>query len=815
LRIFALIGAARSDRLCTIAANWSAQIQTNQQAVEASLSTETDQAIVSQDNNVRFEDTARVVELVSKLSLEQRWSSVNPYPEDTPKTLLERVVQLPDYAWNFAWTGAEVKLLTAFLTLSNIHMSVLGSFSESMYRFLQCGFKVTIRLNSTPFHQGCLCVTWCPDNYQTANVPGGILGYASMKNTVLLSASQQDQVTLDIPFFQLNPHYDLAFPAEWIDTRVNIKVLNPLLTSSSSVTDTVPVSMFIQMTNVHTYGILDPDALDQKRGDLAYAKANEPYVAPVRKTNFVKQSSKNRENKEGQEIDKKGVSAHGIAQVVSPILRSIPLVSNILDFGKSIFTNLDKPISDVGLTLTTPRQARGQNWLTGPAYADRLSSFPAAQVSKEIDMDSSDMNVTDYCAIPALFYSTSVVTKGVVLKVAVHPAIYTSTYRPVNYPDYLAFGSLFYRYYRGSIKYLFQFVGTPFYSCRFKISVVHSLGSPPGGTGNGTGFLSRIVDVKGDAWTSFVVPYLGRRMWSYTTTVADSVADTPWLVVEALTDVQGSSLPADATYYINIWRAAGPDFQLAMQTAWNGALTPSPGVVKEEPVRKIDFVKQSGLMKKWNEPTVGVKEESTGQRESGCYMADQATTITDMMKRYATMTPSGAGPYSFPSDWNTSTPHLSPIQLYSGSFLFWRGSRRVKFGASIEMYTAALHVSQVVHPLGNSFVPITEAAGGTFPVEVPWYCTELMYTTKIARNDYNPVNANTPVDVTTFSFGDMMIAAGDDFAYYYIVPPNPNAVQPTTVNLVPSLPHNEHKSNTSNVKDYQSCNSRNFEAISS
>jgi hypothetical protein len=197
-------------------ANWSqAQIVNSEKSVETTLSTETDQAIVTQDSNIRFEDTARVETQAGLLPLEKLWRIVNPYPEDTPTTLLSRVIQLPDYAWDGAWGGAEIKLLSAVLTVSNIHQAILGNFTENMYRFLQCGYRVTVRVNSTPFHQGALCVTWCPDNYQTVNVPGGILGYASMENAVILSASQQDQCTIDIPYFQLNPHYDLSFPNEY------------------------------------------------------------------------------------------------------------------------------------------------------------------------------------------------------------------------------------------------------------------------------------------------------------------------------------------------------------------------------------------------------------------------------------------------------------------------------------------------------------------------------------------------------------------------------------------------------------------------
>jgi hypothetical protein len=391
-------------------------------------------------------------------------------------------------------------------------------------------------------------------------------------------------------------------------------------------------------------------------------------------------------------------------------------------------------------------------------------------------MNSSDMKVVSYCQVPALFYSTKVTTKGVILKVPVHPNVYANTTRATSYPDYLAFGTGFYRYYRGSIRYLFQFVGTPFYSARFKISVVHSLVAPVGGTGNGTGFMSRIVDVKGDAWTSFVVPLLGRRMWSYTTTASDSIPNVPFLILELLTDVQGSSLPSDASYYVNVWRAAGPDYQLAMQISNTGSwVFPSNSNSSSLTTTNSGWTKQSSLAKKWNEPSEGLKEGSQGYHEANTYMTDQSTTITDMFKRFVPHWATADTVISYPSDWLFTTTKY-PIHLFSSSFLFWRGSRVIK-NSSISIYS---QVYPRVDPTGPDFgraTAIDPTAQNTNSYTVPWYSPELAYTTTIARHDYNPVEANSPADIKMLGYTQQLyIAAGDDFAYYWLVPPNPNAV---------------------------------------
>lgn len=695
------------------------------------------------------------------------WSKINPYPEDTPATLLGRVVQLPDFVWNSTFGTQSINLLQSFLTFSDIHISVLGSFEQAMYRFLQCDYKVTIRINSTPFHQGALVVTWCPNNYGPSTVPQGVVGYASMKNAIILSASQQDQCTIDIPYFQMNPHYDLAFPSggPWIDTRVNISALNALITSSPSIVDTVPISIFIQMTNIHTYGILEPAALAGR-------------VRP-----FTGQSSKERRLTEAEKKDTAGLSAPGPLTIIKPIIRSIPFASDLIDGVKGLLSNLDKPRTDQSLMFTTDRPNRGHAMLTGLDFSEPLSSFQSCEVTKSLPLDNSDMSVVEYCSIPALWYQATITTKGVVLKAPVYPTMYSNSTRTI--PDYLAFASNFYRFFRGSIKYLIQFVGTPFYSCRFKISVVHSLNAPSGGTGNGTGFMSRIVDVKGDAWTSIVVPFLTRRVWNPTQDSIDPIPNYPWLVIEAVTDVQGSSLPQQASYYMNIWRAAGPDYQLALLT--HNQVSYPPDLESQESVKQASFVGQTSLFNKFQEPAVGVKDQSVGLKESGTYMADQSTTITDVFKRYVEIQ-AGLSPQTYPSDFNMTLYNLTPFALFSSTFLFWRGSRRFK--VTTEDGGASGGIAYITNPGYSDPNPRAGTAlvlpnADRIQVTIPWYCTELATPTLIGRNAYTTQNVAKPADLffnATYGPNDhAYMAAGDDFMYMYVVPPNPGIFSPSSL----------------------------------
>jgi hypothetical protein len=201
--------------------------------------------------------------------------------------------------------------------------------------------------------------------------------------------------------------------------------------------------------------------------------------------------------------------------------------------------------------------------------------------------------------------------------------------------------------------------------------------------------MSRIVDVKGDAWTSFTVPYLSQRVWQGVIVDSTGYQSRPYLIIEALTDVQGSSLPADAIYYVNIWRAAGPDYQLSLLQHYSGDMTP-----------------------------------------------------------------------------------LSPFHLHSTTFLFWRGSRRLKYTNNTTGKALLQTLGQAGADTGDAIVLSNV---DNQQVTIPWYSTELVRPTTQATSDYtvgDPTNTPSDVAVTGWNSGGATtyIAGGDDFCYYWTTP---------------------------------------------
>lgn len=715
------------------------------------------------------------------------YTAINPYPQDAPLEVLKRVVQLPSATWGPA-SGiiAQIYPLADIVTTSFPHQQILGQITgvpgeHGMYRYLRCSFKITVRLNTTPYHQGTLVAYWMPAGSAVAQYTNkeNITAW----NSIILSASLQDQCTMHLPYFSARPHYDLEQQVNLAQQPVfYLAVLNPIISSSPSVTDSVPVNLFIQMEDINIYGILP-----------------QPVPSPLKRKNQerVYRGFKSEAKKDGEAVakDLTGLAAKGALALVKPVIKTIPFAPQLISVGKFLFNNLDKPTTTQNVTFTTERTHRAHTMLRGEDFSEMMAQEPTVNVARDVQMTSSDMAVTQYAQKPNLYYTRSITTPGVVMAIGAHPMIYANTVR--TEPDFLAFASSFYQYWRGGIKFLIHFVGTPFYSARFKISVSHAKLDPGASDASGgTGFYSKIVDVKGDAWTTVTVPYLLPTVWA---TMFDQ-SKVSWLVIELITPIMGSSLPADAKYYVNIFRAAANDFQLAQLTKAGNFTAPGSGVYH-------GFRSESVLDQKFAEETEGITVENTAFTEHGLFMADQSTSISDATKRFVSHTPLPGGLYSYPSVLPASPYIFSPLHLWGFGFCFWRGSRRLKLGASMriaKMFGVDGFTSTSGHANAISYADNTTGAD---MFTVPWYSIDAFIATPTLNTTIwiGKAADGQPVDTGTLS---VFLAAGDDFTYLMPQPPLINIllfehmnkkqdvlVPKAQIDLVSTVTHTPHHNN--------------------
>lgn len=733
--------------------------------VQQTLSSTAEQNITSNDSNVKFIDVTNVVNVANDHSLMSLYKNTSPYPDETPTKIAEKTVILPSYSWGVG-TGAIAAFepITTILANSAPHQGLLGtillgSTNYGPWRYLRCNVRITVKLNATQYHQGTLLVGWTPPG-----VNGFLAGnkYAlSQMNSTVLSACVSDQVTMDIPYYSPRPWYDLidnTTPA--FMPKVWIFILNPLVTSSATVVDAVPITLFGQltdvvlagpqpMTSIYTPPLTRPRAVKQSaHGGRAM---NNQGIIDYKKVDPNGSS----EGKFDPEYEAKQKATDGIilntighgAGLFKPIIESIPFLSFPIKIAKAIFKNLDMPNTVATTQFIYNRPHRGHCLLTGVDNSETLSSFSSASVSKQFNILSSDMKVVEYASLPALLCTFIFQTAGDTLVVPNSPVLFPQTpgVQVRTFPDYLQFATCFYQYWRGSIKYLIQFVGTPFYSCRFRISLSYVNSPPSPDITDGTGYYSRIVDVKGDAMETVVIPHMQNKLWSCVYPVTKPIKDWTYMFIEALTDVQGSNLPADAFYYVNIYRAAGSDYQLSMLSSTRLGVTAT---------------KQCTLRARFEQKFDPI-HDSHGSIETGFCMSDTSSTISDSLKRYVPWV-SPANGQTIPTQPFTS--QASPFIGWQLGFAYWRGSRRVK-DQGTEAY-GMLDADGSSNVLGAKMMtqPTVTSVGEAL---IPWYCTEAWAPSQATIAVLGTI-MDLPQDADCIN--QAFIAAGDDFVYLEPLP---------------------------------------------
>ena len=672
------------------------------------------------------------------------YSSINPYKDDTPTSLITKMTKGVNIQWTPTFTYVTIDPLVELVNSSTLALSVLGNLtvpvlSRPMYRFLRTDFRVVFKINSTPYHQGSLIASWKPPGV-VHPIEQQAQGACGM-NAVVMSASVQDEITLDIPFVCPFPHIDLLNYGYKYSTKVTLTSLNPLLATVSNLADTVPINVFVQLVNPVLYAGVPPltgPLVEEQSSNRSYKRKN-----------FARSEADNKDNR--------GMSAQGGKTSILPIIEKIPIVGPVIQTIKTVFDNLDKPRSDQFVTHTYSRPAYGLSIMSGLDQSELLSDHPQALVSKEVGLETSDMEVVTYASKPNLLFTTNFKNLGIIKQFQVHPR----TLEDRTYPDYLAFAASFFEYWRGSIKYLFHFCTTAFYSCRIRITVTH-LNVMPSVIGSGASFYSRIVDVKGDTWIDLDVPFLSVGVWDRTYTL--DVANTPTVTIEALTPVQGASLPADAIIYLNCFRAAGPDFQLAVSRNW-----------------PVEVEEQCSLNTRFRIPFAGPVDTTTGVLETGLCMADHSTSISDMTHRH---TPHGLAQNhkSYPGE-TSIFPGIT--DKWAQGFAFWRGSRRFSNVSAVNL--AQLNPEEIPNPVTdlNFAYSLELNSASIMCVEIPWYSRIAYYPT--VASDFPGLIALAypqPADVRlTGTYNTPKIAGGDDFVYIYPLPAlySNTSFTPTTV----------------------------------
>lgn len=697
----------------------------------------------------------------------------DPYPNQNLDTVLSRA-----YTVNSLWTSAlaqgtlvqQFDFPTDLIGLSDNILQKLDRFT-----YFRAAVKIQIRVNGTPFHYGKLMCVWMPNYpgaYPTGTYEVSNLYRSSCNNTTLISANTSNVVEIVIPYLAPAKYMLL----EDIDTypyyfgSLNIYVLHPLLSSSSTTVPNISVAYTLSFVNPEVAGLTSTSFASQ-----AMARYKRNKSAKEKQKLYPQGKEQIMASKQGflsgtLDVVSKIASVMttlpvvgGIASAVCPIAKAASSLAKSFGYDKP--TDLKPPMPI--LPMYQPRLDKG----VGVDSHDILSVYPDNAVSAEKGYFCDDQDYTiiaNYAKLPGMISINSFtgLTDGQVLQyIPVAPGYahyvtgagptYTYDTTPVQ-----AVSTLF-RYWTGGMKYCIKIATSSFVSWRLRITFIpnhiYSVAPDPG---NGD-YTSRIVDINGDTTITFMIPYLGITEYMRSAPahfLVDATAGPAYLPLTVLGQLVLSVANAPSytastvtpTIYQTIWVAGAEDFRVASPVeADQGVITVPLEVSSSRAIFSPEGLEEDSevprrLFQHVFEPLVG---EATSIIRSGLVMGEEVTSLLTLGHRFTENQTYNGVPASqgqeYSLQWRTSMTAARAVQdtktYLRQMFLFSRGGTRytLHFDAFLNGYPQVVKIKaapsentpmsvsghSLYNPMySNSGINITQNFNGTMAqIAVPFY----------------------------------------------------------------------------------------------
>jgi len=339
-------------------------------------------------------------------------------------------------------------------------------------------------------------------------------------------------------------------------------------------------------------------------------------------------------------------AASGIASVISffPVIGSIAsIMSPIFKAGSLVaaYFGYDYPVNISTINQMRIAQTSGFALMKGLDTVDQISCDPANLVSSEHNFFCEKIgpahNFSLYRLRPAIIlhatFNSSNLQNGLIWSLPVLPTYMANnngvtifTLHPVgNYAS-------FFRYWRGSMKYMIMFTTSRFVSARIRIEWHPNFSTVGLTTSNDTGdIVSLTVDVNGDTDVPFMVPWL--KDTPYLPIVAPDVATTAgdnstngWICMTVVNPPVASDTTFSTTIHCIVWMSGGEDFECSRPTELFPGFEFSP--VANFPLKKEDK----------NNNGVGPFRRQRGF-DVHAQMSKQATTQSQFMQTFKPLAP--------------------------------------------------------------------------------------------------------------------------------------------------------------------------------
>jgi hypothetical protein len=752
--------------------------------------------------------TASAPENVSKLG--------NPYQDPDMRAVLSRKYQIALLNWT-ADIVPGVDLTNAPLDLMKLLMEVPNIAEKlTQFRFLRADIDVEIRVNATPFHIGALLVSYLPRCTSTSQLyvdKQATLAQKSQNMGTILSASTLNNVTIKID-------REATTVMDYIDPmttypgalgQLDFTVLNQLSLASNTSVNPVTVSVFASFR--------DPQPSGFGYFPLSAMALRKRVANAVRK-----QSLDTPANEAMQKISSGSISAGlGAAKNFAPFLKSSPIggvvepiVSALAQFIPDLA--LSKPTSSA---VTQPVQIddfRDINYTHGTFNGTKFSFRPEAGLGDPIVNRLKKHKISEVIAHPS-FIRTVVINKDTpvdtpILQGPIGPTLVAKQGTSIT-PTHLAYVSRTFRWWRGSMKFLFKFVTSQFVTARVRITHWPSSQLPSSIEEYAGDAVSVIVDVRGDTDYEVTFPYMSPKpylpvmgYYNIDDAVQTAVPQVGWQTYpsESLTSFFTVSLinpmaqpefGGPAAIYMNVFTGAGEDMELGGVRQYQ----------EQRPLWQVaPAAKKQSLEAAFSKPFKSIIPAFSSM-ERGLVLPEHVSTIEEMTKWFRSVA-------TVPSDgtipWNIVTGQTDYLAIFARLFRWWRGSIRCMFYTTAEAVVGSderFYSLYLKDNVGEYFPDVPAISfqyvfdrnqRGCASVEIPWnantYCTSY-YDSGLGYDDVDipwvlqTSEGSGPPDADKFV---VLRASGDDFMYGHLLA----TVGETYVPSPPLIPVNRNEKKT-------------------
>jgi len=206
---------------------------------------------------------------------------------------------------------------------------------------------------------------------------------------------------------------------------------------------------------------------------------------------------------------------------------------------------------------------------------------------RSVNLEEDEMDLLKLCKRPSFILSTTiglVAVDSVILSLRVRPV-----YRQINSTEYhypiISYCSLPFQYWRGTLKYTFQFVASAYHKGRFRI--VWDPYPSSSNTVDPSYFntvYTQILDLEADRELTFIVPYAHYRPYQscftsgsdYSTSAVLSPTnstDNGVITITMLNPLVSPNTTSFSPIYLNVYVSAGDDFRLVYPVDSSGIST--------------------------------------------------------------------------------------------------------------------------------------------------------------------------------------------------------------------------------------------------